>query len=156
MPTIRRKLILAGHYAGYTGTLWIGQLTAVEFTDGATVLEGSQQDVDGFARYLGKCYQALPEDSLELAAAQKRDAEEKEKTDGELPDEPDSGDGADQDVLDVPGPAGEGSSDRPAEGDGDGDGPAEPGTEELPPEGAGDEGTETQPLTDDKPKRRRK
>lgn len=65
---MRQVLILAGHYAGQTVKLGHHQ-----FISGRLELFGSPHELDGAAKYLGRCYQAYPAGSRELAEAQKRD-----------------------------------------------------------------------------------
>jgi len=61
---MKLKLCLAGHYAGRDCIL-----AGVRFIEGKAELRGEMQDVLSVARYLGKCYQALPENSDEFEKA---------------------------------------------------------------------------------------
>lgn len=70
MVTIRRNLVLAGHFAGKTV-----ELRGYIFQNGRLTLEGPDVDIEGLTTYLGRCYQAYPEGSEELHKAQARDAE---------------------------------------------------------------------------------
>lgn len=132
MATITRELVLVGAYAGQTVSL-----RGYEFVDGRCTLRGPESDVEGAARYLGKCFQAFEEGSLAHQAALARieegaaDAETEPPADGEV-----RSDGAES-------PEGE----ETPEGAGDAD--PETGEEELPAEGEGGEGTETPELTDE-------
>lgn len=135
MSVIRRKLILAGKFAGQTI-----ELRGVQFTRGECVLEGPEADVDGLSCYLGKSYQALPEGSLELERAQKRDAG-KENADGDGEDGSPSEPRTSDQVPGEPRSPGQGDpGEKPAEGSGD-DSP-ETGGEELPAAGNGEQGAE--------------
>lgn len=75
MATLRKTLVLTGHYAGKSVRLSTGKLSAitVEFENGVAHIQGTEKDVEGLTRYMGRCYQAHPEGSLELIAARKRD-----------------------------------------------------------------------------------
>ena len=63
-------LVLTGHYRGKTIVL-----QGFPFVDGRLELTGNEQSVHGVTKFLGKCYQAYPEHSAELAKAQARDRE---------------------------------------------------------------------------------
>ena len=67
--TIDTTLILCGHFAGKTV-----KLRGNRFFEGKLRVVGSEDQVGGLVLYLGKCYQAYPEGSKELAAGQAADA----------------------------------------------------------------------------------
>lgn len=59
---MKLELTLVGALAGRNV-----KLAGVKFTGGRTTLVGSEPDIAGMAKYLRRCYQALPEDSEKLA-----------------------------------------------------------------------------------------
>ena len=77
MSHVRRKLILTGAHAGKTI-----QLGNFQFVNGATVVEGAANDVEGKCTYLGRCYKAWPDGSLELQHFQRLDQEREAKRHG--------------------------------------------------------------------------
>jgi hypothetical protein len=77
---IKRILVLTGVHAGQTRTYsrvapGLKQVRSWSFVKGRIELAGDDVDVDKFTKYLGVCYQAFPEGSIELARAQERDRE---------------------------------------------------------------------------------
>lgn len=60
MSIVKRKLVLHGHHKGKDVTFTVGG-QEIEFEKGKVTLEGPEPEVEGMARYLRKCYQALPE-----------------------------------------------------------------------------------------------
>ena len=85
--TLEIKMILVGAYAGKTKVL-----KGLPFVNGEYTLVGSEKEVSGLVNYLGKCYQAYPENSRELAAAQAHCAAAEVKDDGECEVSEDPGD----------------------------------------------------------------
>lgn len=73
---LKMTLVLTGHYAGQTVVL-----NGHKFTDGKLKVQGNSNEVGGLISYFAAAYQAFPEGSDELAAAQKRNksAERKKK-----------------------------------------------------------------------------
>src|SRR4051812_26817954 len=69
-------LVLTGALAGHTV-----KLGNHYFTEGKCALEGNAVDVDSAAKVLGRSYQAFPQGSEELIAAQARDVKAKGPTD---------------------------------------------------------------------------
>lgn len=67
MPNFSVTLVLAGAYAGATRVL-----NGHQFVDGKLTLEGDPLSLAGPIRYLGRAYEAYPENSKELAEAQAR------------------------------------------------------------------------------------
>lgn len=65
MSVIRRNIILTGARAGMTGLL-DGKYKTV---NGVITLIGSAKDVEALTLYLGRMYQAFPEGSVQLEAA---------------------------------------------------------------------------------------
>jgi hypothetical protein len=72
MSTLKRTLVLTGPLAGKTMVLGTGKLSKLQFqfTKGRCTIQGSEKDVEGVTKYLGRCYKAYPEGSLELRALQ--------------------------------------------------------------------------------------
>lgn len=80
MSTLKRTLVLTGARAGKTVVLG----KTYRFVEGKIVLQGASPDVEALTVYLGKCYAAFPEDSLELEAANgKRDLSTQTDSDAE-------------------------------------------------------------------------
>ena len=76
MSVTNRKLILTGGRKGKTCVLG----RQFKFQDGIMHLSGSTPDVEAMTLYLGRCYEAYPEGSVELEAANgKRDLQETPK-----------------------------------------------------------------------------
>lgn len=123
MSLIQRKLILTGGRKGMTGMV-DRQFRAV---NGVITLQGSSPDVEALTLFLGRMYQAFPEGSVELEAA---NGERNLQTPPET--------GSDNALLSQVQPSGQGAAEKTVPG---GAGHAEPTTGEagVLPKGDGHE-----------------
>lgn len=68
----RQTFVLTGYYAGKT--VQLGDLAKrYPFVNGKMIVEDSQDVIEKVGRYVGRCWEAFPEGSAELAEAQERD-----------------------------------------------------------------------------------
>lgn len=110
MSVVQRTLVLTGAHAGKTI-----QLGDFRFVDGKYSIMLPVEEAEGIQKYLGRCYQAYQEGSIELAKAQQRDGAEN----GEHVIQPSSQSGSSTKAPGDPKSSGQGSSQGgPADGSG--------------------------------------
>lgn len=126
MAHIRMNLVLTGPLRNRTISL-----RGYRFENGVCSLQGPSEVVHGAATYLGRVYQAFPEGSDELQAAQVRDGDVKEAADGGVQAQPTAEQDADDQV-----PSDVQSQEQPTVGPsaehGQGPAPSEAGEPEQP------------------------
>ena len=73
MAVVQKTFVLTGAMAGQTITL--GSKRQYPFVDGKMLCYDEMEVLDKVGHYIGRCWQAFPERSTELAEAQQRDKE---------------------------------------------------------------------------------